>query len=262
MITGAASGLGRAFAEELGKRKARLVLADINMDGAKETAERAKRNGAGDVIVEVCDVRKLEDLERVARITDDRFGATDLLINNAGVAVSGRVGEIPIDDWRWIVDINLWGVIYGCHVWVPRFRAQAKGHVINIASVAGLIAVAPLAAYNVTKFGVVGLSESLSAEFHGSPLGVTVVCPSFFKTEIAKNGRNAKAELAQEERTEKLMKASRVQADGVARCALDTAERGELYSIPMADARWMWRIKRVAPRAFQKLTAFAVRRFT
>ena len=260
VITGAGSGLGRGFAEELAERGAKLLLSDINETGLQETANRARAAGANDVLTQTVDVRKAEEVERLAALADDRWGGSDLVINNAGVAVGGAVGDVPLEDWKWVIDINLWGVIYGCHAFVPRFRKNRSGHVLNVASAAGLISTPKLAPYNVTKAGVVALSESLQAELSGSGVGVTVLCPTFFKTNIAKAGRTSSNPRAAEF-AEKLMDRSKIDARGVARAALHGVENDELYVLPMADARWMWRVKRAAPRAMGKILGAMGRRF-
>jgi short-subunit dehydrogenase len=168
------------------------------------------------------------------------------------VASTGLVGELSIDDWRWTLDVDLYGVIYGCHVFVPRLRARGRGHVLNVASAAGIVAGPRMAAYNVAKAGVIALSETLAVELAGTGVGVTVMCPTFVQTNIAKSGRF--------ENDRMRAQAARVIARGkrassVARAALDSVERGELYSMPMADARWAWRLKRLAPQPFRSLVA-------
>src|SRR6185312_10510780 len=112
-----------------------------------------------------------------------------LVINNAGVAVGGRVGEVALDDWRWIMGVNLWGVIHGCHVFATQLRAQGSGHILNVASAAGLLAPPGMAPYNVTKAAVVALSETLRGELRDAGVGVTVLCPTFFRTNIAASSR-------------------------------------------------------------------------
>jgi short-subunit dehydrogenase len=172
-------------------------------------------------------------------------------VNNAGVAVGGMVGEISMEDWQWIMGINLWGVIYGCHVFVPRMKAAGRGHVLNVASAAGLIAPGGMAPYNVTKAGVVALSETLAGELGGSGVGVSVLCPTFFQTNIAEAGRGSDERMKKIAR--KLMAQSKLQAADVARMALDAADRGDLYVLPMSDGRWMWRIKRANPQRFHRM---------
>ena len=260
VITGAGSGLGRAFAEELSERGAKLLLGDINETGLQETANRVRTLGAVDVVTQTTDVRNADEVERLAALADDKWGGSDLVVNNAGVAVSGAVGDVPLEDWKWVVDINLWGVIYGCHAFVPRFRKQRSGHVLNVASAAGLVSTPNLAPYNVTKAGVVALTESLRAELSGSGVGVTVLCPTFFKTNIVKTGRSS-GHPKTTAMAEKLMDRAKIDARGVARTALRGVERDELYVLPMADARWMWRIKRAAPSAMGLVMGAFGRRF-
>ena len=168
------------------------------------------------------------------------------MVNNAGVAVGGDMGTVPLDDWQWIVSINLMGVVHGCHLFAPRFKKQGRGHIINVSSAAGLVASASMAPYNATKFAVVGLSEALYLEMKPHGVGVTVVCPTFFPTAIADRARGT-----QDERlkvmVKKLMSASKLDANDVARSALQSADEGHLYSVPMNDGRLMWALKRMAP---------------
>jgi NAD(P)-dependent dehydrogenase (short-subunit alcohol dehydrogenase family) len=250
VVTGAGNGLGRAFCVELAKRGARIVVSDLRVDTAEDTAKIVRSLGAEAHVV-ACDVARAADVELLAVEADAKLGGTDLLINNAGVAVAGPVGEVSLEDWAWIMNINLWGVIYGCHSFLPRMKKMGKGHVLNVASAAGLLNAPGMGPYNVTKSGVVALSETLFAELRPAGIGVTVLCPTFFQTDIAKSGRGPTDE-GQKAFAEKLMAKSKIQADGVAKRALDAADKGELYAVPHADGRWMWRLKRVAPQTFYK----------
>ena len=254
VVTGAGSGLGRAFCLELRKRGARLVCADIDEAAAQKTAAEV-----GGTAVR-CDVAKIEDVEALAAAADRALGGVDLVINNAGVAVAGNVGDVPLDDWRWIMGVNLWGVIYGCHVFAPLLRKQGRGHILNVASAAGLLAPPGMAPYNVTKAAVVALSETLGAELKPTGVGVTVLCPTFFQTNIGKNSRAMDGK--QRALVEKLMARSKIQAGDVARLALDAAARNELYALPHADGRWMWRLKRWAPDSYATVTAKVVSRLS
>ncbi|MGZ3439178.1 MAG: SDR family NAD(P)-dependent oxidoreductase [Polyangia bacterium] len=246
VVTGAGSGLGRAFCLELSRRGARILCADIDEASAKKTASQVGGTALR------CDVSKIEEVEALAAEAERALGGADLVINNAGVAVAGLVGEVPLDDWRWIMGVNLWGVIYGCHVFAPRLRKLGRGHIINVASAAGLLAPPGLAPYNVTKAAVVALSETLCAELKDAGVGVTVLCPTFFRTNITASSRAVdRRQLAV---VEKMMSRATVQADDVARFALDCARRDELYALPHADGRWAWRLKRWAPGSFSSLS--------
>jgi len=250
VVTGAGSGLGRALCHELSRRGARLVASDINLDTVTETVRQIGSNSAHAVR---CDVTKLEEVEQLAEQAQRLFGGVDLVINNAGVAVSGPIGVVPMGDWDWILRINLWGVIHGCHVFAPRLRKQRSGHILNVASAAGLLASPNLGPYNVTKAAVVALSESLYGECIGDNVGVSVLCPTFFQTNIANSARMS-TEPHMSELVERLMTRSPVQADAVARIAVDGVARGDLHIVPHTDGRWLWRIKRLFPSRFHRVT--------
>lgn len=245
VITGAGSGLGRAFAEAIGRRRGKVLVSDIDLTGADETA-RLVRTAGGEADVLRCDVRIAAEVDALAVHMDQRWGGTDLVVNNAGVAVAGLVGEVTAEDWRWIVDINLLGVAHGCTSFVPRFRAQGRGHVINVASAAGLISMPMMAPYNATKAAVVAMSESLSAETQGTGVHVTVLCPTFFQTNIMRDSRGP-APAAGKAEAERRMQRSALQAPQVAEAALRSVTKNELYCVPMVDGRWMWRLKRSFP---------------
>ena len=253
VITGAGSGFGRELALALSRRQADLLLADIDVAGADETARLSTDAGAGRVRTARCDVTKLEDVQALAAMMD---GGVDLVVNNAGVSSGGAVGESPIEDWRWTIEVDLFGVIYGCHVFVPILRKQGSGHILNVASAAGLLAAPKMGAYNVAKAGVVSLSETLSAELGGTKVGVTVLCPTFFRTNIASSGRFSDAKTKKS--AERLVNNGKEAAD-IARAALRSVERGDLYSVPMADGRWFWRLKRLSPTTFRTLAGAVAR---
>jgi short-subunit dehydrogenase len=254
VITGAGSGFGRALALVLAERGARLLLADKNEDTAKETAELARAEGAKEARGVRCDVTRLDEVESLAAL---RAGNIDLVVNNAGVGSGGGVGVAPIEDWRWTLEVNLFGVIHGCHVFVPVLREQGHGHVLNVASAAGFLSAPEMGAYNVSKAGVVALSETLSAELQRTPIGVTVLCPTFFRSSIVESGRFPDKD--QRERGRKLIAKGKT-ADSVARAALKSIDKGRLYCVPMADARALWRLKRVAPESFSTVAAKIVER--
>jgi NAD(P)-dependent dehydrogenase (short-subunit alcohol dehydrogenase family) len=251
VITGAGSGLGRALALVLAERNARLLVSDHNLASVEETARLARDAGAREVRVARCDVTKVDEVEALARTADDAWGGTDVVANNAGVGGGGRVGEISLEDWKWTIDVDLWGVIHGCHVFVPRMRKQGSGHVLNVASAAGLICGPRMAPYNVAKAGVVALSETLAAELAGSGVYVTALCPTFFRTNITRDGRYTNDKM--KEIAERLMGRSTISADSIARASLAAMERGDLYAVPMADGRWLWRLKRYSPAAYRFL---------
>ena len=250
VVTGAGGGLGRALCHEIVRRGGRVVVSDVDLDAARATVALL---GGAEAHAVGCDVTRLEAVEQLAGEAERRLGGVDLVVNNAGVAVGGDVGDVPIADWRWIVDVNLWGPIHGCHVFVPRLRRQGRGHVLNVASAAGLLAAPGMAPYSLTKSAVVALSESLYGELAGTGVGVSVLCPTFFRTNIANASRLTGAQ-DRLELVNQLMARAKIQAEGVARIALDAVERGALYVLPHPDGRWLWRVKRMAPRLFHTLT--------
>jgi len=253
VVTGAGSGLGRALCLYLAGRDARVIVSDVSSASADETARMMR---GGEAIVIPCDVAKPSEVERLANETYSKIGGVDLLINNAGVAVAGEIGEVPLSDWEWVLGVNLWGVIHGCHYFAPRMRKNGGGHILNVASAAGLLSGPMMSPYNVTKAGVVALSETLRADLAIDGIGVSVLCPTFFQTNIGASSRGAdqlKAVVAQ------LLAAGKLSADDVARIAIEGCAKNELYIAPHADGRWMWRMKRLAPETFYNYIPRVVR---
>lgn len=250
VVTGAGSGIGRAFALELARRGGRVVCADIDPAAAKETVLLVEAAG-GDALAVGCDVGSEEQVRELAAAAEEWLGRPpSLVVNNAGIGVGGRrVGDAPLQEWRRTVDVNLWGVVHGCHVFVPALREAGRGGVINVASAASFTAAPRMAAYNVTKAGVVSLSETLAAELAGSGVAVTVLCPTFVRTNIIGNGLidPAAARLATV-----AMRVTGLSADRVARTTLDAHDRGRLYVVPQLDAKALWQLKRHLPATYTR----------
>lgn len=247
VVTGAGSGLGRELAIALAKRGGHVLLADINVAGAEQTAERVKAAG-GRAIVQRCDVANPASVEEVERIARRELGAVDLLVNNAGVAVGGTMEEIPLEDWSWVVSINLLGVVHGCRAFLPEMKRRRAGHILNVGSAAGLMSAPDMAPYNATKAAVVSLSETLYSELRPHQIGVTVLCPSFFQTAILTTARAGKEE--QRPIVEAMMKKSKVQAPQVAERALAACDKRQLYCLPMRDTQVAWALLRLSPENF------------
>jgi NAD(P)-dependent dehydrogenase (short-subunit alcohol dehydrogenase family) len=255
-ITGTASGLGRAFALALAKRGWTLELSDIDEDQNRETASLCVAQGAT-VQTTLVDTSNSNDVRLWCDEIYKRHGRCDLLINNAGVAGAGDVGQMSLELWEWVVNVNLMGPVYGCHHFLPRMRQAESGHIINIASIAAFASGPSMGAYNATKSGVVGLTETLDAELERTPLGATVACPSFFNTAIGKNTKGANA--FQQKMLDKLVTQSKISADEIAEDILDAAEDDELYVFPQLDARAMWWVRRLLPTRFGKVMNMALR---
>ena len=255
VITGGASGIGRAVAERLATEGVRLVLADIEEPVLAETAGALAAAGA-EVIGVPTDVSKVDDVRALAARTLDEFGAVHIVCNNAGVA-SRSVIDISIEQWEWIIGVNLWGVIYGCHVFGPLLRDQNEGHIVNTASLAGLRGIGLLGSYCTTKFAVVGLSESLQNEFTaaGSAVRVSVLCPSFVKTRIGESARNMPPALAATHAAERAaeatglihqMMAGAMDPAIVADQVLDAIRTERFYVLPHPDAAYAATRERLA----------------
>jgi NAD(P)-dependent dehydrogenase (short-subunit alcohol dehydrogenase family) len=250
VVSGAGSGIGRAIALRFAKQhRARVLALDIDEARAEETAELVtKAGGAGEAMR--CDVCDLRQWEAAAHAMRDRFGGVDVVVNNAGVAAAGRIGEMPIEDWRRLLRTNLEGVINGCHVFVPILRAQRSGYVLNVASAGGIASLPLMGAYNVTKAGVIALSETLHAEAGADGVAVTVLCPTFVRTNLLESFSGG----ARERRlAERFFARALLDADAVAAVAVRALERNVPIVIPQIDGRWVWRLKRLAPIAYLRL---------
>lgn len=257
VITGAGSGIGRAFATELGRRGGRIVCSDVDEASARTTANAITAAG-GRATALHCDVSQIDDVRQLAAGAQSWFdGPPTLVINNAGVGAGGApIGQTDLDDWNWVLGINLWGPINGCHVFTPILRAAGYGGIINVASAAAFGAAPGMAAYNVSKAGVLSLSETLASELSGTGINVTVLCPTFVKTNILESGRisTQSTQLA-----DKLMRWTGFSADRVAAKCLDTNDRGGLYCMPQPDARIGWGIKRFTPTVYTRAAGLITR---
>jgi len=255
LVTGAGSGIGRATAVALAEKGARVVACDVD---AERVDAIASTLGAKCVLGKTVDVSKKDEMRALAGQVHDRLGALDVLVNNAGVGHSGGILDSTLEDWEWVISVNLWGVIHGCHFFVPQMVERGTGgHVINVASGFGLLAAANVAPYCTTKFAVVGLSESLRAELAPHGIGVSAICPGVIATDIVKRGRFA----------DEKMRAGVVDAfhrrgrppEQVAGAIL-RAIRGDLAVVPVGAEAWAgWIGKRVSP-ALTSLVAKRVER--
>jgi NAD(P)-dependent dehydrogenase (short-subunit alcohol dehydrogenase family) len=197
VITGAGSGFGREFARIAAGLDMKLALADIQADALEAVAAELRGAGA-EVLALRTDVSKAEDMDALAAKTYETYGAAHLLFNNAGVGAGGFVWENSVADWEWVLGVNVWSVIHGIRLFVPRMIAQGdECHVVNTASVAGLLSAQTMAVYNVSKHAVVTLSETLYQDLRVAKtnIGVTVLCPAFVSTGIAASERNRPADL-------------------------------------------------------------------
>jgi NAD(P)-dependent dehydrogenase (short-subunit alcohol dehydrogenase family) len=189
LVTGAASGIGRETALALARAGADLVACDLNESGLEETGKAIRALGRS-VLARRVDVASRDEMAAFAAEVHRQRDAVDVLVNNAGVGLGGGALDTSLEDWGWVLGINLWGVIHGCHFFVPPMVARGRGgHVVNVSSAAGFLATAQLAAYSTTKFAVFGLSEALRDELQPHRIGVTAVCPGIINTPITTSAR-------------------------------------------------------------------------
>jgi NAD(P)-dependent dehydrogenase (short-subunit alcohol dehydrogenase family) len=245
-ITGGASGLGLALAKRYAREGYMVCIGDVNDVAGKQAEHEIRASGASEVLYFRCDVTKESDLQHVADELEQRWRGVDIVVNNAGVAQAGAIDEVSIDDWQWILDINLLGVVRGCKVFTPTFKRQNAGLFINIASMAGLLDMPKMSSYNVSKAGVVSLSETLQNELGHSNIRVCVVCPSFFKTNLGSSLRSPDPKM--QVLVGKLLTRGKLTAEIVADRVYQGAKDGSFYILPHLDGRALWGAKTVLPR--------------
>jgi len=256
VITGSGSGIGRALALELGRRGARLAISDVNEAAAAETARLC---GAESYRLDVSDrAAVFAHAEEVV----ERFGTVNLVINNAGVAMHQDVLETSVEDYEWIMGINFWGVVYGTKAFLPHLIASGGGHLVNLSSLFGLIAVPGESGYNATKFAVRGFTEALRQEMlaAGHPVGVSCVHPGGVKTAIAQSARAPGGDSA--ELASSFEKIARLTPEAAARIILRGVERGRPRILVGSDARAIDLVQRVLGSGYQQLVYRAAERTT
>lgn len=247
VITGGASGLGREFANVAAREGMKLVLADVQGDALQRAVEELKAQGAS-VIAQLCDVRKGEQVQALADAAIAEFGAVHLVFNNAGVGSGGLIWENTEADWEWVMGVNVWGVIHGVRIFTKLMLEAAKsdasfeGHIVNTASMAGLLNAPAMGVYNVSKHAVVSLSETLYQDLQlvGAPIGASVLCPYFVPTGISQSHRNrpedvrmtqgpTASQLAAQAMTDKAVSSGKVSAQDVAEMTFKAIANGDFY---------------------------------
>jgi NAD(P)-dependent dehydrogenase (short-subunit alcohol dehydrogenase family) len=255
LVTGAASGIGRASALAFARRGADLVISDIDEAGLASAAEEVRALGQ-EAFTQRVDVASEEQMEAFAAEVHGRIEGVDLLMNNAGVAIAGAFLDTSLPDWDWILGINLRGVVHGCHFFVPNMVRRARGgHVINVSSAAGYSTSSNLAAYNATKYAVLGLSEALWDELRPHGIGVTAACPGVIDTPITRNARLV-GKLDEEKMREDIVRTyqrRRYTADRVAEKILEAVQKGRVVA-PISPESWLlYYLKRLAPGLLRRV---------
>ena len=243
-ITGGASGLGRALALRYARDGWRVAIADLNDARGEATREELAAFGIPALYFHA-DVTREADLQAVADELARVWGGLDVLVNNAGVAQAGAIEDVPLSDWQWILDINVLGVVRGCKVFTPILKRQGHGHIVNIASMAGLLDVPRMASYNVSKAAVVALTTTLEQELADDGIAVSVVCPSFFQTNLEETMRSTDPGL--KKMMSKLLSSGKLSAEQVADAIVEGVAKRQVHILPHVEGERLWRAKRYLP---------------
>lgn len=251
LITGAGSGLGAAMARKFAAAGYRVAVCDIDGGRAEQVhAELADLAPGG--FSQALDVRETADWDAAYQRVLTEWGSLNVLINNAGVAAAGNCEDTPIEDWRWVIDVDLMGVVLGCHRFLGLLRETAADsqscHVINVSSFAGLAAMPGMSAYGTAKAAVVAFSEQLRAELHEAGVGVSVVCPAFVRTRLLETMRSQDKLFL--DQIENWMHRSTVTAEDVAEQVMAAMERGQFLVLTHPLTRKAWRLKRYLPETY------------
>lgn len=257
IVTGAASGIGQAISEALGEAEAFVVIADVNLAGAQKVASFINGKG-GKATASQLDVTSAEDVQRLLDETVATYGRLDFIFNNAGVGVGGEARDLSLADWRHIVDVNLMGVIYGTAAAYKVMVKQGYGHIVNTASLAGLLGAPFMVPYSATKHAVVGLSKSLRAEAADLGVKVTAVCPGFIQTNIfdASPMRRINKEDMLKQIPFKLMEAKEA-----ARIILRGVARNKAMIVFPGYAKFFWFLSRISAKLIAPLDRKTVKDF-
>jgi NAD(P)-dependent dehydrogenase (short-subunit alcohol dehydrogenase family) len=251
LITGAAGGLGLAMAKKYASAGWAVCLADIQDEEGRKVASRLKDQHGSDCFFQHLDITNEDQWQELVNIITKRWSGLDALINNAGVASSGDIDRFSLNDFQWTVDIKLMGAVKGCHFCVPLLK-ESKGMLINVASLAGLLHMGGMSAYNVSKAGMVALSEGLLSELEPYGVHVSVVCPVFFQSNLLNSMRSSNADAVKV--TSKLHAGSGITADDIATMVYDDSMKGKHYIFGVRPQdKIIWRLKRYLPAAYFSL---------
>jgi NAD(P)-dependent dehydrogenase (short-subunit alcohol dehydrogenase family) len=244
LITGGASGLGEALALYYAAHSAEVCIADINSDGAQLVLKKINDVGGSGFYVP-CDITKQQDVDTLADTIKTRWGGLDILVNNAGVATGGALEFEDIDQWKWVMDINVIGMVRMTRAFVPMMKAQKRGTIINIASQAGITPISFMGSYNASKAAVVSFSETMHIELAKDNIQVSVVCPSFFPTNLDKGMRSTQPGV--QDLVAKLLHSSDMTAEQVAQIIFEQSKAGRFMILSHKLGRKAYLLKRFLP---------------
>ncbi len=237
LVTGGASGLGEALVRRFAERGDQVLSADLSEPSATQAAHTSDSS----VVTRALDVRSEDDWAAARDWVAAEWGGLDLLVNNAGVAGGGRIELCTLEDWQWIFDVNLFGVVRGTRAFVPMMKQQGSGRIVNTASLAGLVHPPGMGSYNAVKAAVVAFSETTAHELAPYGIGCTAVCPSYFRTRLMDSMRGGDADLAAQ--ITRLVERSPITADDIADAVLAGIERGDELVLPDEPARAAYALK-------------------
>lgn len=254
VITGAASGIGRATAIELARRSVRVAVTDVNRDGLAETEALIKAAG-GEVTNYLLDVADRDAFHAFAQEIEETQGGADIVINNAGVAQIARVEDLTYDDFEWVMNIDFWGMVYGTKAFLPQLQAKGSGHIVNVSSLFGLLAVPSQAAYNSAKFAIRGFTEALRHEMRGTEIRISCVHPGGIKTNIVRNARFLQSTQAteREEAVTGFDRIARTTPERAGIVIVDGIEKNRERILIGMDAKIIDVLQRLMPASYGKL---------
>lgn len=251
LITGGASGLGKALAQQFAKLGWNIAIVDINMDGANKVAEQLSKrfqNNGTNVITFYANLGEDSDFEQIAKEIGKRWSGLDILINNAGVGSPGGIEKISLQEWHRVINLNLNSVFRGCQAWLPLLKESGCGHIVNTSSAAAFMQIKDMICYNVSKAAVLSLSECLRKELAEHNIGVSVLCPYYFKSSLT----DSMVEASEQTKInlKKAMERALLTADDIAKLTLQGIERNDFMIIPSRKLRWLYFKKRLFPKRY------------
>lgn len=258
LVTGGASGLGKAMAMHWAKHGADIFIADLHEQRGEETINEIQALGQK-AYFQRCDVTSDDDVAALYQSVMNTLSGVDLVINNAGVATAGSLLEEDISQWQWVMDINVMGVVRVARAFVPSFRDQGHGYLLNVASQAGITPAPLMASYSASKAAVVSFSETMKLELVDDNIDVSVLCPGFFKTNLDESVRSANP--AMKGVVTKLLERSNVSAEVVAACAFDAVQQKQFMILSHKEGKQAFRIKRWLPGYYFKMMINHTKRF-